>query len=413
MQRFIKALSTPTARLSAFYYFGNFAISFGRYLFHLLLLRLLLPADYGEFLAYLSLLYLLGIPNTTVSTVVVKFVAGFRGKKDNLSINELFYYLLEKLTPVSLGLGLLLIFLAKFLSVIFKAHPTAFVILGLYLFIGLVSTLVKSYLLAFHRFVAQILLGFMEIITTIVLAFVFIRLGLSATGAILALILSGVVSLVICLVLIRNAIFPAHLHSRKAFKLSSFTGYSLVNAIGSLSLISTDILLVRYFMSEHSSGIYSSLSVIGRMIYFGLGPLIALVLPVVSHRYAASGATRGVFLKLGAIVLLFGLTATIIFSLFPAFIIGTLSGKNYLEAATFLPIVAVSMLLFSFNLFIVSYFMAVGRPQINLFLLLATVAQPVSIFFYHSSLAQVVWVNLSVEATLFVLLLWQVRKQRI
>ena len=155
MQRFIKSILTPTARSSAFYYFGNFAISFLRYLFHLLLLRLLLPADYGEFLAYLSLLYLLGIPNGTVSNVVIKYVAGFRGKKDNLSINELFYYLIEKLTPLSLGLGFLLIFFAKFLSIIFKAHPAAFVILGLYLFVSLVSTLVRSYLLAFQRFVAK------------------------------------------------------------------------------------------------------------------------------------------------------------------------------------------------------------------------------------------------------------------
>ena len=413
MQRFIKSILTPTARSSAFYYFCNFAISFLRYLFHLLLLRLLLPADYGEFLAYLSLLYLLGIPNGTVSNVVIKYVAGFRGKKDNLSINELFYYLIEKLTPLSLGLGFLLIFFAKFLSIIFKAHPAAFVILGLYLFVSLVSTLVRSYLLAFQRFVAQILLGFLEIITTLILAFLFINLGLSATGAVLALILAGVVSLVICLVLIRKAIFPARLHSRKPFKLSSFTGYSLVNAIGSLSLISTDILLVRYFFSEHASGIYSSLSVIGRMIYFGLGPLIALVLPVVSHRHAATGATRGVFVKLGSVVLLFGLSATLIFSLFPEFIIGTLSGKNYLEAAVFLPSVATGMLFFSFNLFIITYFMAIGRPQINLYLLLATIAQPVLISVFHNSLNQVVWLNLTIETALFVSLIWQVRKQQI
>ncbi len=406
MRGLFKIISTPTARSSALYYFGSFSLNIGRYLFHMLLLRLLLPAEYGEFLAYLSLLYLLGIPNTTVNNVVVKFVAEFRGKHDHRSINELFYYLLEKLAPFSLALGALLVFFAGRLSILFKAHAAAFIILGFSLLISLVSTLVKSYLLAFQRFTAQILVGLLEICLTLILTFVLIKLGLSATGAVLAQILAGIVGVVICFFLIRQAVLPALLHSHKAFKLRSFTGYSLINAIGALSLISTDVLLVRYFFSEHLSGIYSSLSVIGRIIYFGLGPLIALVLPVASHRHAATGKSRGVFIKLGSVILVFGLFATAIFSLFPQFVIRTLSGTNYLEAAGFLPIFAISMLLFSMSLFITSYSMATGNPKVNLNLLVATIAQPIIILNFHQSLSQVVWSNLILEAALFLSLIW-------
>lgn len=411
MRRILKIFSTSTARSSAIFYFGNFSISVGRYLFHLLLLRLLLPSDYGEFLAYLSLLYLLGIPNTTVSTVVVKFVAEFRGKKDRRSINELFYYLVKKLTPISLILGTLLIVFNQALSLIFKAHPTAFIILGLSLFLGLLSTVVRSYLLALQRFTAQIIVGLLEISLTLFLAFVFIKLGLSATGAVLGQILAGVVSLFICLILIRSAIFPALLKTHREFNISSFTGYSFIVALGSLSLISTDILLVRYFFSEHLSGIYSSLSVIGRMIYFGLGPLIGLVLPVATHRHAATGSARSVFIKLGSVILLFGFGATLTFSFFPGLIISTLSGVNYLEAAAYLPVFSFSMLVFSLNIFIVSYFMAIGKPKLNLLLLIATIAQPVLITLFHNSLGEVVWLNLLLETALFVPLLWNLLPQ--
>lgn len=411
MRRIIKTLSTPTARSSALFYFGNFSNSAGRYFFHLLLLRLLLPAEYGEFLAYLSFLYLLGIPNATVNNVVVKFVAEFRGRRDNRSINEFFYYLIEKLSPVSLVLGALLVLFASPLSVLFKAHPTAFIILGFSLLISLISTLVKSYLLAFQRFTAQILTGFLEISLTLIFAFILIKIGLSATGAVLAQILAGIIGVIISFFLIRKAVLPAQLHSRKAFKLSSFTGYSLIFAIGSLSLISSDVLLVRYFFSEHLSGIYSSLSVIGRIIYFGLGPLIALVLPIAAHRHAATGSSRGVFIKLGSVILLFGLLATMIFSLFPRFVIGLLSGANYLEAAAFLPVFAVSMLLFSLNLFTVSYFMAIGKPNSNLFLLLATIAQPILILFFHQNLSQVVWSNLFLETILLISLTWRLARE--
>lgn len=411
MKRFLGLLSTPTARSSAFYYFGNFTIGIGRYFFHLLLLRLLLPSEYGEFLAYLSLLYILGIPNTAVSNLVVKFVAEFKGKHDHHSINRLFYYLVKKLAPISLALGGLMVFFANPLSSIFKAHPTAFVILGLSLFIGLLSTIIRSYLLAFQRFVAHILIGFLDISVTLIFAYIFIKIGLSATGAVLAQILSGVISLSVCLYLIRREILPISAKTNRKFNLSSFTGYSLMFAIGSLSLISSDVLLVRYYFSEHLSGIYSSLSVIGRIIYFGLGPLIGLVLPIASHRHAATGSSKGVFLKLGSVIITFGLLATLLFAIFPSLIMRTLSGANYLEGAALLPFFALSMLFFSFSMFILSYLMAIGKPKFNLYLLAATISQPLIVFLFHQSLNQVVGSNLILEFVLFLSLFWVLSRE--
>lgn len=413
MRRFIKSFLTPTARSTAFYYFGNFAVSGGRYFFHVLLLRLLLPSEYGEFLAYLSLLYILGIPNATVSNVVVKFVSEFRGKNDHHSINELFYYLIGKLTPLSLSFGIILILLSGPLSIALKAHPTAFVILGASLFISLLSTVIKSYLLAFQHLVSQIVIGFIEILSTLGLAYVFISMGLSATGAVLAQIIAGIIGVIISFWIIKKEVLPAILKTKRSFSLRSFTGYSLIYAVGSISLLSTDVLLARYFLTEHLSGIYSSLAVIGRTIYFGLGPLIGLVLPIASHRHSLLGTARSVFVKLGGVILTLGITATGIFVLFPNFIISSVSGANYLEATDYLPLFAITMLFFSLNIFLINYLMAIGKPRINIYLLIATIVQPVLISFFHNSLGQIVWSNLFVELVLFVPLIWQVRIQRL
>lgn len=406
-------LFTPTAKSTAFYYLGNFAVSSGRYFFHILLLRLLLPSEYGEFLAYLSLLYILGIPSSTVNSVVVKFVSDFRGKNDHRSINEFFYHLIGKLTPLSLFLGVILIIFSTRLSIALKAHPAAFIILGASLFISIVSTVVKGYLLAFQRLTIQIVIGFIEIICTLGLAYVFITLGLSATGAVLAQIVAGIIGVIISFQIIKKEVLPPILKSKRSFSLRSFTGYSLIYAVGSVSLLSTDVLLARYFLTEHLSGIYSSLAVIGRTIYFGLGPLIVLVLPVASHRYSLSGSSKSVFIKLGGVILLFGLLATGIFVSFPNFIISFVSGANYQEAARYLPIFAFSMLLFSINLFLINYFMAIGKQKANLYLLAATIAQPVLITIFHQNLTQIVWSNVLVESLLLASLLWRVQKTKL
>ena len=413
MRRFISAFTTPTAKSSALFYFGSFAISGGRYLFHLILLRLLLPSEYGEFLSYWSLLYLLTIPYSAISNIITKYVAEFSGKGNWRATNQLFYYLLEKFTPVTLILGILFVVFARPLATAFKAHPGAFIILGLSVFLSLISTLVRSYLAALQRFVAQIFTGIFETAVMIFLAVLLIINGFGATGAVAAQLLSGILATLTTFYLIRGTFFPRDAGKRIKFDINNYSGYSLIYAIGYLSLISTDVLLVRFFFSGFISGIYSSLSILGRMIFFGLGPFISLVLPIASHRQAAAKRSRSVFLKLGAAMTVFGILATSLFVFYPDIVIRLSSGANYLEGAPYLPFVAVSMFLFSLNLFIISYFMAIGQPQANKFLLAATTAQPLLILLFHNSLSQVVNINLAIEAMLFLALIWRLKKQGI
>lgn len=401
MQRFFRAISTPTARSSAIYYFGNFFLSFSRYLFHIILLRLLVPSEYGEFLSYLSLTYLLGIPMGTIGTVVTKFVSDFKGKRDNISIKQFFFYLVKLLAPVILILGSLLIVFSVPLATLFKAHPTAFIVLGASVFISLFQTIITSYITAFQKFIFQTVIGFIGVVLTIILAVVFIKVGLGATGAILGQILAGVITTVILFLSIKKNILPINQAKKIKVNLSGFTGYSFIFALGSASLVSTDVLMVRALFDSHTSGLYSALSILGRMILFGLTPLSALVLPIAAHRHAQNTTTRSIFLKLGSVILLFGTIGAGIFSFFPTQIISILSGSAYIEAASLLSYFAFAMAFFAFSQFIIAYLMATGRPQANIFLLITTILQPIIIFFTRNSFSITVRANFILQLILF------------
>jgi O-antigen/teichoic acid export membrane protein len=402
MKRLLRVISTPTARSSAFYYFGNFALSFSRYLFHLILLRLLVPAEYGEFLSYLSLIYLLGIPTGTIANVVTKFVSEFKGKGDAVAINQFFYYLLRIISPITLVLGALLIILSGPLAGVFKAQSMAFIILGISVFISLFQTIVNSYIVSFQKFVFQTFVGLFGVAATILLSILLIKLGWGATGAVLGQLLAGVMMSVVLFISIKSSITPRIKDSKNTkFNLAGFTGYSFIFALGTASLISTDILMVRAFFDSHTSGLYSSLSILGRMILFGLTPLSALILPIAAHRHAQSSNTRTIFIKLGAVILFFGAVGASIFSLFPVQIITILSGTSYLEAAPLLSYFAFSMAFLAFSQFIINYLMATGRPQANIFLLAATVLQPVLIFSFKSSFHNTVLANFFLQLLLF------------
>lgn len=412
-RRLLRALSTPTAKSSAIFYFGNFINSIFRYLFHLVLLRLLAPSQYGEFLSYLSLIYLLNIPMNTIATVITKYVSEFKGKGDDTSINLFFYFIIRKFTPVSLVIGALLILLSGPLAYLFKASSTAFIILGISIFISLYQSVLNSYAIAFQKFIFQTIVGLFGVLITIILSILLIKAGFGATGAVVGQILGGIIPSIIIFLNLKPAIYPSVTTKKPfTFALGSFMGYSFLFALGTMSLISTDVLMVRIFFNTHTSGIYSSLSILGRMILFGLLPLVSLVLPIASHRHAATGSAKSILVKLGAVIVIFGLFGAGIFSLFPSLIIRILSGAAYLEASAYLPVFAFTMVIFVISQFVLSYLMAIGKPKANLLLLIATLVQPMLIFIFRSSLSGVVMANFGLHLALLLCLVAYLYTQR-
>jgi len=407
MDRLLRAVSTKTAKTTAIYYVSNFGLNVLRYFFHLILMKFFAPNIYGEFLSYLSLQYLLGIPLGTIGTIVTKTVSDYHGKKDDHSINAFFYYILRITIPLAATIGAVLILFASSLAGLFKASPAAFIVLGISMVVSLFSTVVASYVSAFQKFIFQTVVGFIGLISSLVLAIVFIRLGFGATGAVIAQMLSSVLVVLITLLNIKPFIFPVFTKIKKlSLDLKSLTGYSLFYTIGTLSLVSTDILTVRFLLSPTESGLYSALSIMGRMILFGLTPIIGLVLPIASHRHFSQGSAKTVFFKLGAVITLFGLIGSLLFSLAPTFFIKTLSGSAYIPAAPFLPLFAFSMFFFALSQFIVTYLLAVGRPKATLLLIIASLSQPLSFFLFGVSLSHIIVVNFAIHSILLLSLIF-------
>ncbi len=407
MKRLLSAITTPTAKSSTFYYFSSVFSSFFRYLFHLILLRLLVPAEYGEFLSYLSLVYILGIPTIVISNVVTKYVADYRGKDDLVSINKLFYFLVNKISVLTIPFGSLLIIFSQPLAVIFKAHYIAFIVLGVSVFISVFQVIISSYIFAFQKIIFQTIIGFVSVIVTIVLSVVSIKLGYGATGVISAQILTGVLMTVISFLYIKSSVYPKIIDGKVLnFNISNFVGYSFIYALGTSLLVSTDILMVRIFFDSHTSGLYSSLSMLGRMILFGLSPLITLVFPIAAHRHAKKVKTNSTFFKLGLVIFIFGIGAASLFSLFPTLVINLFSGVAYIESASWLHYVVFSMAFFAFSQFIISFLMATDQAWVNVFLLVATILQPIIIFVFRGSISSVIIGNFVLQIGLFLVLVY-------
>lgn len=403
MKQITKHLTTSTAKNSSIFYFGSLFINFGRYLFHLLLLRFLSPALYGEFLSYVSLLYLLTIPSGVIQTLVSRDVSLFFGKKDLVSIKQFFYFLSPLALVPALLISILVILLSGPLARLLTADPAAFMVLSLMTVTSILGAVLRSYLPALQRFTTQVIIGFIELLVLISSAYLFLIFKLGALSGVLAMFISSFIAILLSAYFLRSYLLPRP-KKLNNFKINHIFTYSLIFSAGTLSLMSTDVLLVRYFFSSHDSGLYSALSVIGRMIFFGLTPLGSLILPIAASRYASKQPTHSVYVKLILSATFLGIGAVLLFSLFPDLVVRLLSGNEYLSITSLIPFISLTMFFLSLNQLTLSYLLAVGKEKSTYLLLFFTLLQPLLIIILHTSLYQVITLNLTLQLCLFLTL---------
>lgn len=412
MKRITRHFSTPAARNSTLFFFGSLAINFGRYFFHVLLLRFLTPDTYGEFLSYISLIYLLTIPSGVIQTLVSRNVSLYFGRGDRNKINNFFYYISSLTLLPAVIIAVLVVILAHPLSSLLKANPTAFIVLSIMTVFSLLGAVIRSYLPALQKFVTQIVIGAVELIVLLITVFILLKLNLQALSGIMAMLISSTLSLSLTLYFIKEYIYPK-LNRITPVKIGKFLLHSFIFSTGTLSLMSTDILMARYFLTAHDSGLYSALSIIGRMIFFGLTPIAGLILPIAASRYAKGQNTATAYNKLMLAASVLGLAATVMFSVLPELVVRLLSGTEYLAITSLVPYVSLTMFIFALNHLTLSYFLAVGKESATYLLLIFATLQPILITIYHQSIYQIVTLNLTLQLCLLLtLLLYNKRKTK-
>ncbi len=408
------ALIGEGLKSSFIFYSGSFSLNIFRYLFHLVLLRLLTPSQYGEFLTYLSLIYLLSIPTATVATITTKSVSHFVGKKDFKSVNAFFYFIFQKtFYPLLLVSSLVIIFSSPLAS-IFSANRIAFIVLGISSLTSSLQTIVGGYLLGMHLLLKHSIFGLIAVIFTLIISFVLIFLGFGSLGAVVGQVSGGLVATIIALFWIRFFVFPKlTVKTKFNLNLKSLANFSFLNSASSVSFISVDILLARIILDTYQSGIYSSLSVIGRTIIFGLSPLSSLVLTYSAKKHAAGTKVLPMFQKLGLVMFLLGIAGAIIFNLYPHQIARILGGQNFQDTGKYLGLFSLSMVLFSWNQFLLSFFNGIGQERYNTAFAAFATLQPVVIIFFAKNILNMCLISLGLQAGLFITLVVLLLKQQV
>ncbi len=396
-----------TVRANSIMVVGNFIANIGSYFYHLSVGRMLVPADYGALQSLISVTNLFTVPLVTLGTVVAKYVSAYVGRNEPKKINAL-YHIMRKLCLLALVAGgIILFFFARPILAFLRLSSLAdFLLLEFALFFGLLVTLNRSTLQGLSQFVSLTIAQFIEAYGKLILGVFAVFLGFRTTGAFAGFVLITVFSYLYMQFRLRAFIGKREAGIRLPVgSIARYAVPSFIVNISTMSLFNTDVVLVRHFFDAYTSGLYSALSVLGKIIYFGVAPISVAMFPLVSEAHARGESIKRIFrISLFSVVGLSGIV-TAVYAFTPVLALKVLIGPQYLGAAPNLGQFAVFLSLASIITFLGYFFLAIQKTFPMYFLVAAAVAQATLLWFFHSSLAMVINVSVGVTSVLTVFLL--------
>lgn len=410
---FIKLLrDNALLRNSAVFFTGSMLVNVGNYLYNIILARLLSVADYGEVQSLLSILIIFGIPLGTVSAIIIKYTARFKGADEPAKIHRLFNYFTGKLfwsgVVFAAAVSLLARPIAAFLN-LGEVAPT-YLLSGSILVLFLLTP-PRSVLQGLQKFRSLSLNNLSEVIAKILFMVVFVSLGWRVSGVVGGLIAGALVAYLLSFLSIRN-IFQ---HQAEKIDLAIAPmvkdgGIIFVSLLTLTLFYTLDVILVKHFMAPEIAGQYGGLAIVGRIVYFFTGAIVAVMFSMSAEVHQSNQqASRKVLQQSVILTILLSLGVLLIYILLPKLVILSLLGEKFLVIQGQLWLFGLAMALYGLVNLLSQYFISIGRRGFVLILAVGVFALTLAIILRHQTIQEVVYSMIGVQGlVLFGLLVYYV-----
>jgi O-antigen/teichoic acid export membrane protein len=370
-------------------------------LYHLFMIRILPPTDYGHLNTLVALFAVISVPAGTVQTTVTRFFSSFKVRNQYRQAIELLRHFLLLMSIIALSFFLVIIFASSPISSFLQISSRGLVILfGLSLVFSMVTPILWGGLQGLQKFGLLTLNLIINSGLKLALGILFVLLGFGLWGAMGAIAVSYIVTTILSLFLIgvsllkertiadQEVIAKSSLpsHFSEVYHYSFSAGLVLLCF---MVLTNIDLILVKHFFTPIEAGYYSIAQMVGKIILVLPIPIVTVMFPKLS---SLEGREEGIPSTLGKSlrIAVFLCGGSILFSLlFPLPIVKILSGKVYLECAPLIGMFSVNMTLFSLTLILLYYHLSTPRRWFLYPLFFFTLMEIGLMILFHDTLIQV------------------------
>ncbi|MGB5419904.1 oligosaccharide flippase family protein [Algibacter sp.] len=365
------------------------AVNGGNYLYNLILGRILGPAQFADAAVLITFLLVLSFAAMTFQLVTAKFSVLFE--------NEVFKSFVSKIYKnallVGVLMGVLIIVFANQLQNLFNTSSSnMFVVFG--------CGVPLYFLMSVNRGVFQGKKAFKSLsityqsemlsrlIITLGLILIFdIQSSVVISVGILASFLFGLIPFKFPSILPKKAFLLSKTHSkeiRSFFIITAF--YELTQII----INNSDILLVKHYFESYEAGLYASLALIGRIVYFIAWMFVMLLLPTVVQLKKEGKETAPTLFEYVGYIAAISISIIVVCVSFPETIITLLFGDSYTAMAPLLWKYAIATSMFAISNIFAYYYLSLDKYIPVVISGVFGMLQMALVIFYHDSLEQVV-----------------------
>ncbi|WP_282041577.1 oligosaccharide flippase family protein [Winogradskyella flava] len=378
------------------------AVNGGNYLYNLILGRVLGPAQFADAAVLITFLLVLSFIAMTFQLVTAKFSVLFEDGLFKSFIAKVY----KQAFFTGLLLGLLIIVFASQLQSLFNTSSSSmFVIFGF--------GVPLYFLMSVNRGAYQGKKAYKSLSITYqaeMLSRLLITLGI----ILLCNINSSWVIAIGILLSFGFGLFPfkakqfsfkkiAPLDNTYSKQIKRFYLLTAFYELTQIIINNSDILLVKHYFEPYEAGLYASLALIGRIVYFIAWMFVMLLLPAVVALQKEGKDTASVLFKyIGYIAVISAIIILVCLGC-PELIIKLLFGEAYIAMAPLLWKYAIATSMFAISNIFAYYYLSLDKYVPVIISGIFGMLQVALVIFYHDSLAQVVHMQIIAMALLLVI----------
>lgn len=370
---------------------GTSLLNFFNLLYQLLIAHKLSPSDFAEFNALLSIFTIISSSLGTIQLAVAKYSAEFNARGQVAKVKFLLSDLFKK-TSVLAILTLLVFWLSSgFITKVLKIPSlNSGYILACLLALCWPTPVLAGAVQGLELFgwltLASVISGALKL----VLAFIAILSGYAISGALGALLISSLIFLGIFYFPLRKSIsVKAQKEDIDYKQIIIYLFPVTISTFCYMSLVSMDMILVKYFFKPQDSGIYSLAQMVGKIFLFLPAAISIVMFPRSSGQNAKNLDTFSTLKRSLCYASILCIIASLIYNLFPGFIMKVLTGKIFSESVMLGRLFSVSMIFFALLFVFITYFLSIKDLRFIKYLVLFTILEFLAIVLFHNNLIQI------------------------
>lgn len=372
------------------------------YLYHLFMGRLLGPSEYGVLGSLFAILYIVQFSSPTIQYTISKYTSELLGKKKKKDIA----YLISKAISKILFIGVISLLLYTLISPLIADFlnlnsSTGVVLIGIIGLLTLVSSVIIGGLNGLQKFGWQNTISVIGTTLKLGLAILLVYLGFGVNGALFALLLAVLFSILFGFIPLFNFIKLRVSKNFKTSKIYSYLFYAFLASVTPTMIISIDHLLVKHLFSSADAGLYTAAGMIGKIIWFGSGFLVSVLFPKVSQLKAEGKNVTTVLRNCLIYTSIMVFLGCLVFFTAPSFIVNTLYGAEYLSISSLIGLLGLSMGFFSLSQVLISYNLAIEKFKFLYIISILLFLEFFAIYFISTSINEIVKIMLVINTLMF------------